>query len=134
MQSATEDDNWADVVGFEGSYKVSRTGDVLSVSRLAATKVGFRRVKPRLLRLRPIRKLGVVTAVSAKLCSPGTVSRTVTVPRIMLESFVGVRGPLWVASPLDGNNANLNLENWEWRRIGYTIQPHLETTVFKENC
>ena len=123
MNTSTLEEYWADVIGFVGQYQISSKGNLLSLARTVPARNGTRSVRQQILRNRIIYKDKVVSAVTVKLSSPGTVSRTLTVPRLMLEAFYGVRGPLWVASPKDKNPENLDLDNWEWRRIGYTIHP-----------
>lgn len=80
-----KEEQWADIKGFEGRYKISTWGRVASIGRLVRCKGnGFRMVYPRILKTR-IHKDGYVYC---KLRSASG-RPTLSVHRLVLQTFVG---------------------------------------------
>lgn len=99
---------WKDVVGYEGCYKVSNQGSVMTVARDFVRSNGRRHtVQERLLlqgNLRGYRVVDLKVAGSRK---------TVRVHRLVMESFVG-KPYKEMVNHIDGNKSNNNVENLEW--------------------
>ncbi len=101
-------EEWKDVVGYEGYYKVSNRGNVMTVARESIRSNGRSyAVKERLLlqgNLRGYRIVDLKVAGSRE---------TVRVHRLVMESFVG-KPYKEMVNHIDGNKSNNNVENLEW--------------------
>lgn len=97
---ANDAENWRDVAGYEGLYKVSDKGRVYSIPR-PSTKGG-------LLNIRCARGYKLVS-----LSKDGT-EKSLPVHRIVLTAFVPNRLGKPQVNHIDGDKANNKLENLEW--------------------
>ena len=97
---ANDSENWRDVAGYEGLYKVSDKGRVYSIPR-PGTKGG-------LLNTRCKRGYELVS-----LSKDGT-EKELSVHRIVLTAFVPNRLRKPQVNHIDGNKTNNKLENLEW--------------------
>jgi len=90
-----EQEIWKDVVGYEGAYKVSNYGNIISMIRIVE-----KTMKP---------KLNVVTGYK----HVGLKGKTKSVHIIVAESFLGFKqckGKLCI-NHIDGNKTNNNVDN-----------------------
>lgn len=110
---ASCDRRWRDVPGYEGVYAVSDDGYVVSLERTCNARHGQRKVRTRLLSQTRQMKRGALRSVRVKLSAEGEKALTVTVGKLVLMAFAGVRTES-VAHYLDGNPANNRLSNLEW--------------------
>ena len=101
---------WKDVVGYEGCYKVSDKGSVLSIGRVIEHKNGLkRRIKER-VRIPSVAGDGYL---ATKLCFKG-VCKTIKVHKMVATAFLNHKpdGTMSiVVDHIDGNKLNNNLKN-----------------------
>lgn len=124
---------WKDVVGYEGLYKVSDKGQILSVKRLVRRgQDGQRTVRERLLKT-TIAKNGYH---HIHLCKQGKIVGWL-VHRLVLLAFVGRCPHGMEACHHDGNPSNNSRENLYWgtrlQNCQDTIR-HGRTTVGERNA
>ena len=102
----TENETWKDVVGYDGLYKVSDKGNVLSVVRRDSrgNKIGGRILKPSYTR---------GGYIQAQLYKNGKAKKKYT-HRLVLEAFVENPSNLPEVNHKDENPSNNELSNLEW--------------------
>lgn len=105
-------EEWRDIPGFEGHYKVSNMGNVLSVERTCIAR-HERRVRQRLLKKSKVLRGGKLQGLRVKLSLPDGKHLHASIARLMLVAFVGDESDK-VAHYKDGNPENLTIENLEW--------------------
>lgn len=110
MDDRNTQEEWRDVPGYEGLYRVSSQGQVYSAHR------GGRR-----LRLSPRSK-----GYRAVVLSRGGVTRTRLVHQLVLEAFIGPRPEGFVTRHLDGNPANNALDNLRWGTYSENVHDSIE--------
>ena len=93
-----ETEIWKDVVGYEGRYKVSNQGRLMSV------------INNPLIMCLCLNYKGYEYAVIRK----NNVAKTIRVHRLIAEAFISNPLNLPQVNHLDGNKANNNIENLEW--------------------
>jgi hypothetical protein len=103
---------WKDVVGYEGLYEVSDSGEVRSRDRYIKTDI--RHVKSRLIKgkilFQNLKPNGYKTV---DLCKDGKV-KTTLVHRIVAEAFLPNPDGLRFVNHKDSNRANNIVSNLEW--------------------
>jgi NUMOD4 motif/HNH endonuclease len=104
---------WKDVVGYEGVYMVSNTGEVKSLKRLDSLG---RVVSEKILKQR--KHTGGYMIVN--LSSP-TGAKTHYIHRIVAESFIDNKDGLPHVNHKDGNKENNSLSNLEWSTVQENI-------------
>lgn len=103
------DEQWVSAIGYDNFYEVSDYGRVRSIDRVVNTGHGAKRhIKGRILKLLLTNHGYQVINLSAN-----SVTQQKTVHRLVLESFTGPHGELYVRHK-DGNSANNKLSNLEW--------------------
>ena len=81
-----DNEDWRDVVGYEGCYEVSNLGRIRSVDRVVTNRLGVtRKLKGRVLRVFPNSRSG---HLQTNLCNAG-VETVVAVHRVVLIAWVG---------------------------------------------
>jgi hypothetical protein len=102
-------ENWKDVVGYEGEYRVSDHGKVMSVARIVPGRWGSLRVREKIL------KWGVGKSGYAHvgLTKDGKL-KTIEVHKIVLEAFVGPAPDGMEACHWDNDRMNNCLDNLRW--------------------
>jgi hypothetical protein len=98
---------WRPVLGYEGRYEVSGSGDVLSLAR---TLPDGRRRKARLLKTFPMPGTGYL---AVRLSKDGC-AVTRSVHQLVAEAFHGPRPPGHETRHLDGNRLHNTPENVVW--------------------
>ena len=102
-------EQWKDVAGYEGLYKVSNFGNVLSCMRyVKGSRCEKKIVSERMLR--PLLSRGYA---SVALCKEGNVKRE-SVHRIVANAFIENPMNYEVVNHKDGNRLNNNVSNLEW--------------------
>lgn len=99
---------WRDVVGYEGSYRVSSDGRVKSVARKRRNRFGWMVV--------PGKELGWwMSGYKFVLLRDGRGGcKTIAAHRLVLEAFVGPSPEGMQCRHLDGDSQNNHLSNLEW--------------------
>lgn len=100
------DEEWRDVAGYEGLYKVSSLGRVYSVPRLSAngSRVGNRVLSPNR------HKNGYLSVMLSK---DGRANRAL-VHRLVARAFLGVDDERTEVNHIDGRKDNNAVSNLEW--------------------
>lgn len=104
------DEKWAPAAGFEGLYEVSTLGRVRSIARVILRKNGrTQSVKAGVLKpqKRKFGYLGIALSKDGKSC-------TLTLHRLVLESFVGPREPWQECCHCNGDPSDNRLSNLRW--------------------
>lgn len=104
-----KEEEWVDIKDFEGMYKVSSYGRVMSMERQVKTAHGTRTVRQRVLKGRGDKDgyLGVVL-------SKGSVTKTFKIHRLVANYFVENNDNLPQVNHIDGNKTNNYCNNLEW--------------------
>lgn len=119
-----EKEIWKDVVGYEGRYKVSNQGRLMSIIN-----------NPLIISL-CLNYKGYECAVIRK----NNVAKTIRVHRLIAEAFISNPLNLPQVNHLDGNKANNSLDNLEWsdnsgnQKHGYKLGLKSSTGEKNGNC
>ena len=109
-------EEWKDIVGYEGLYKVSNTGKVMRLEREVSGKCGSIRHKPARL-LKPSQGgKGACKGngyLQVALIRDGKAKPT-KIHRLVAEAFIPNPYLLPQVNHIDGNKLNNNVENLEW--------------------
>lgn len=108
------EEQWKDVPGFEGVYRVSDAGRVLSLERRCDCGGKTRRVRQRLLKQKITKRGAVVEACTVKLSRERGKPEHSGVGRLVLRAFVREPTNEEVAHYLDGDASNARLDNLAW--------------------
>ena len=101
-------ENWKDVVGYEGYYKVSNKGRVMTVAREFIKSNGRKCIiKERIL------SQGIVIGYRCVDLKVNGNRKTMRVHRLVAMAFIGEPYKEMV-NHIDGNKSNNNLSNLEW--------------------
>lgn len=111
-----EQEEWRDVVGYEGFYQVSNTGKVRSVDRFVNAPQGKRISRGKIIS--QINKDNGYLYVS--LCSNGT-RKNHYVHRLVADAFVNNAHCGDVVNHIDFNRKNNNAGNLEWCTQRYNV-------------
>ena len=103
MISSDVNENWRDIKGYEGLYKVSDTGAIKSLPR-NGTVNHERILKPK------VDKDGYLTITLRKNDKP----KTFRIHRIVAQSFIPNYHNKTQVNHIDGNKSNNNVNNLEW--------------------
>lgn len=104
------EEDWRDVVGYEGSYMVSNVGNVRSVDRIIISKLGYERfVRGIDLALR-VRNSGYV---ECKLCI-NDIRKNLSVHRLVAKAFVPNPNGYKIVNHIDAVKTNNSCLNLEW--------------------
>lgn len=109
---------WKDVVGYEGYYKVSNIGNVMSVDRLVFNK----RLKNIHFRRGAIMSLNIVNGYYALGLAKGGVVKSMLVHRLVATAFIPNPENKPQVNHKDFNRKNNNINNLEW----VTLQENLK--------
>ena len=104
-----ENEEWKDVSGYKGFYKVSNLGNIKSVDRKIERSTSVMELKGKAMS----QYIGNTGYPMVSLCINGE-SKRYSVHRIVAKAFLS--NPLNKAyvNHIDGNKQNSNLENLEW--------------------
>lgn len=103
-------EEWKDVVGYEGLYKISNQGRVMSLERYVRHSKHFLRInKQRIVKLNPDREGYLMVG----LHRDGE-CRNYKVHRLVMIAFVGLDDIRKEVNHLDENKKNNNLNNLSW--------------------
>lgn len=100
---------WKDVVGFEGVYQVSNTGQVRSIDRI--TNYG-RRLKGRVLKQAPGGRTGEYRSIQLFDLEGNGIRKYVH--QVVAEAFIGCHRDGYQINHKDENKSNNNVANLEW--------------------
>lgn len=126
-------EEWRPVVGYEGMYEVSNTGDVKSLPRKCphSSGTGVRRVPKRILTCTETED-GYAKVVLSK----EGVHRDKLVHRLVAEAFIANPHSLPIVNHKDFNKKNNNVNNLEWctqkDNVIHAIQGGHSNTIGKE--
>lgn len=109
MTMAYEHEEWKDINGYEGFYKVSNLGNIKSVDRIIQRKTSEMKIKGRQMS----QYLGNRGYPMINLCINGRCKRHL-VHRIVATAFLSNPLNKSYVNHIDGNKQNTNLKNLEW--------------------
>ena len=125
-------DNWKDVKGYEGIYKVSDTGKIRSVERYVVGENGSgiyqKLIKGRILR-RGINRTGYYKLQF----SVKGVSKTVLAHRLVAMAFIPNPENKPEVNHIDGDKFNNNITNLEWVTRAEQMQHAYRTGLINAN-
>lgn len=104
-----ECEEWRDVVGFEGLYKVSSFGRVLSMAKYVNNRFQYVYKEPRLLLPHNNGK-----STQSVLLSKNGVDRKYHIPKLVASTFIPNPYNCKAVRMKDGNNKNYQVSNLEW--------------------
>ena len=107
-------EQWRDVVGYEGCYRVSDSGRVVSVPRRRRNKHGWATLPERELRGTPVGRGSRKYLFVSLYTPPHRTPRAVGVHRLVLEAFVGPCPPGMECRHLNDDPRDNRLENLAW--------------------
>lgn len=114
---------WANVIGYEGSYKVSNKGVVKSLGRVVLDKNGkSKNIKEKLLG----QSKSIRGYYSVNLTIKGE-RRAYTVHRLMAKAFIPNPENKPQVNHKDGNKFNNNIQNLEWVTGRENIEHYYKT-------
>lgn len=106
-----ENEEWREVVGFEGLYEVSNRGRVRSLDRMTNGPHGSRRIRGRVLKPSTHSTSGYKLVT---LRNSGK-NRSTSVHSLMAEAFLGSRpNKDSIVAYIDGDPENTHIDNLTW--------------------
>jgi hypothetical protein len=119
-------EEWRDVVGYEGMYQVSNFGQVRSIDRISEGKPGTMcRRKGRILKLNPNARKGYLLCSVIKHGVPSSKH----VHRLVAEAFIPNPDNKPVIDHIDRNRANNVVSNLRWASHSQNQQNREENTL-----
>jgi hypothetical protein len=107
---------WKDVLGYEGLYKVSNLGRVLGKEKRWISGNGKVDYLPdRILKQYNSRGYKIVSLTKNSL------TKTISVHRLVALSFLGDGGIKWSVNHIDGDKTNNHLSNLEWATMSKNL-------------
>lgn len=110
-----EQEEWRDVVGYEGLYRVSNFGNVKSLQRKIKTKNGVLRTQKETLLKKEINTNGYFRVM---LCD-GKTRKHKQVHRLVADAFIPNADNCDCINHIDGNKQNNSVSNLEWCSYSY---------------
>jgi len=124
-----ENEIWKDAVGFEGFYKISNSGRVLSMQRIIKNKRGKNyTVSEKILR-QPINSHGYVRY---SLMIEGHLLRSSTAHRLVAIAFIPNPENKPHVNHIDGNKLNNHVSNLEWCTLQENAQHAFNNGLVKK--
>ena len=110
-------ERWADIVGYEGRYRISSAGNVLSVGHSIVDSAGRMRVFPDKIITPCYGRNPRHAYAHINLNNPDGTQQRVRIHRLVAGAFIPNPEGLPQVNHKDGNKANNNVENLEWCSI-----------------
>lgn len=109
---------WKDIKGYEGKYKISNYGDVVSLPRFKNNHSKLQEV--------PMKKISKYTNkrngyVYVYLCNDGKY-KNIRLHRLVAETFIDNPNNYNQVNHKDGNKQNNRVDNLEWCNCSYNIK------------
>ena len=108
---------WKDIEGYEGRYKVSNKGRVLSVGRYKQNHTKRQYVEEKVISNYINNKNGYVYVY---LCKDGKY-KNCRIHRLVAKAFIPNPNSFQQVNHVDGDKTNNNVENLEWCTASYNI-------------
>lgn len=104
-----EGEEWQDVIGFEGLYKVSSFGRVVSLAKYVNNRFQYVYKEPRLLLPHENGK-----STQSVLLSKDGIDKKCHIPKLVASAFIPNPNNCKAVRMKDGNNKNYHVSNLEW--------------------
>jgi hypothetical protein len=111
---------WKDIPGYEGSYKVSSHGRIMTLRRMFIRSNGWPQTIPKKV-LRPRKRGGKKKYLVVRL-SKDQFGKNISVHRLVACGFIPNEENLPVVNHKDGNTQNNHVSNLEWATVLYNRQ------------
>lgn len=123
------EEEWKDILGYEGCYRISNMGRVRSIDRISTGKNGSEKFSKGMLLKSYVSNTGYLRFYAYKnKYSKQTgrkIGQALSIHREVLKSFLREPSGKEVSNHLDGNRLNNNIKNLEWTDIsGNTSHAH----------
>jgi len=102
--------NWKSVIGFEGYYSVSDTGEVKSIERVVNGKPGVKRIAKSVLLKPALSKDGYLMVGLSK----DGKEYSINIHRLVAIAFIGEQVEAMQVNHIDGCKLNNHVSNLEW--------------------
>ena len=104
------EEEWRDVIGFEGHYQVSNKGNVRSITRTIVFKTGAKRIFEGCILKYRINRGGYPQVILQK----GRKRKTTPIHRLVATAFLSNPENKLTVNHIDGNKLNNSVKNLEW--------------------
>lgn len=121
-----QDEEWRDASGYEGIYRVSSAGNVMSVEHSLIDSAGRKRHFPARLLTPTIGKDPRYGYAHLSLTKDG-IAKRVWLHRLVAETFIPNPNNLPQVNHKDGNKSNNHIDNLEWCTVAHNLKHAVET-------
>lgn len=119
-------EEWKDIIGYEGIYKISNTGKIKSLSREFVRSNNRNFITKEKILINGLNSRGYV---SITLYNKDKVKKKLLVHRLVAEAFIENKENNPVINHINGIKTNNNASNLEWCTQGYNLNHALKNKL-----